>query len=40
MPAVGSSRKSSAGSWTSAQASSSRRCMPPDRSPARRFRAS
>ena len=32
MPAVGSSRNRSAGSWTSAQASSSRRCMPPDRS--------
>ena len=37
MPAVGSSRKSSAGSWTSAQASSRRRCMPPDSRPARRL---
>ena len=40
MPAVGSSRNTSSGSWTSAHASCSRRRMPPDRSPARRFRAS
>ena len=38
MPAVGSSRNRSAGSWTSAQASSSRRCIPPDSRPARRPR--
>ena len=30
MPAVGSSRSSRSGSWTRAQASSRRRCMPPD----------
>ena len=40
IPAVGSSRNTSSGSWTRAQASWSRRRMPPDRSPARRLRAS
>ena len=39
-PAVGSSRKTSWGSWTRAQASWSRRCMPPDSRDDRRFRAS
>ena len=40
IPAVGSSRNSSAGSCTRAHASSSRRCIPPDSSLARRLRAS
>ena len=40
MPAVGSSRMSRVGALTIAQASSRRRCMPPDRADARRFLAS
>ena len=40
MPAVGSSMKSTSGLCTSAQASSSRRCIPPDRSRASRCLAS